>query len=68
MEINNLTHTIIGCAFKVHNVLGPGSCDAQVNECGSNSVARTALRAVTKTIHRLPRYLFGDSGAALHFA
>lgn len=24
MEINSLTHTIIGCAFKVHNVLGPG--------------------------------------------
>jgi GxxExxY protein len=24
MEINNLTHTIIGCAYKVHNVLGPG--------------------------------------------
>lgn len=24
MEIANLTHTIIGCAFKVHNILGPG--------------------------------------------
>ena len=24
MEINNLTHTIIGCAYKVHNVLGSG--------------------------------------------
>jgi GxxExxY protein len=24
MEINNLTHAIIGCAFKVHNILGPG--------------------------------------------
>ena len=24
MEINVLTHTVIGCAFKVHNVLGPG--------------------------------------------
>lgn len=24
MEINNLTHTIIGCAFKVHNILGSG--------------------------------------------
>jgi GxxExxY protein len=24
MEINSLTHAIIGCAFKVHNVLGPG--------------------------------------------
>lgn len=24
MEINNLTHVIIGCAFKVHNVLGSG--------------------------------------------
>lgn len=24
MEINKLTHTIIGCAFKVHNVLGSG--------------------------------------------
>lgn len=24
MEINDLTHTIIGCAFKVHRVLGPG--------------------------------------------
>lgn len=24
MEINNLTHTIIGCAYKVHNTLGSG--------------------------------------------
>lgn len=24
MEINGLTHIIIGCAYKVHNVLGPG--------------------------------------------
>ena len=24
MEINNLTHAIIGCAYKVHNVLGSG--------------------------------------------
>ena len=24
MEINELTHAIIGCAYKVHNILGPG--------------------------------------------
>jgi GxxExxY protein len=24
MEINSLTHAIIGCAYKVHNILGPG--------------------------------------------
>ena len=24
MEINRLTHTIIGCGYKVHNVLGSG--------------------------------------------
>src|SRR5215211_7395924 len=24
MEINDLTHKVIGCAYKVHNVLGPG--------------------------------------------
>jgi GxxExxY protein len=24
MEINYLTHKVIGCAYKVHNVLGPG--------------------------------------------
>jgi GxxExxY protein len=24
MEIDRLTHTVIGCAYKVHNVLGPG--------------------------------------------
>ena len=24
MEINSLTHQVIGCAYKVHNVLGPG--------------------------------------------
>jgi GxxExxY protein len=24
MEINDLTYKIIGCAYKVHNVLGPG--------------------------------------------
>jgi GxxExxY protein len=24
MEINYLTYKVIGCAYKVHNVLGPG--------------------------------------------
>jgi len=24
MKINDLTHKVIGCAYKVHNVLGPG--------------------------------------------
>ena len=24
MEINNLTHKVIGCAYKVHKILGPG--------------------------------------------
>ena len=24
MEIDNLTHKVIGCAYHVHNVLGPG--------------------------------------------
>lgn len=24
MDINDLTHVVIGCAYKVHNVLGPG--------------------------------------------
>jgi GxxExxY protein len=24
MDINNLTHTVIGCAYKVHKVLGSG--------------------------------------------
>jgi GxxExxY protein len=24
MEINHLTRSVIGCAFKVHKVLGPG--------------------------------------------
>jgi GxxExxY protein len=24
MDINDLTHTVIGCAYKVHNALGPG--------------------------------------------
>ena len=24
MEIDNLTHKVIGCAYNVHNVLGPG--------------------------------------------
>jgi len=24
MDINHLTGTVIGCAYKVHNTLGPG--------------------------------------------
>ena len=24
MDINDLTHTVIGCAYRIHNTLGPG--------------------------------------------
>jgi GxxExxY protein len=34
MEINDLTHTIIGCAYKVHNVLGFGF----IEECYENAL------------------------------
>src|SRR5262245_21005640 len=34
MEINDLTHTIIGCAYKVHNVLGFGF----IEKCYENAL------------------------------
>src|ERR1041385_4351956 len=34
MEINDLTHTIIGCAYKVHNILGFGF----VEKCYENAL------------------------------
>ena len=33
MEINNLTHLILKCAYKVHSALGPGLLESAYEEC-----------------------------------
>ena len=33
MEINQVTETILGCAFKVHSVLGPGLLESAYVAC-----------------------------------
>ena len=40
MQINDLTHTVIGCAYKVHSVLGFGFLE---------SVYENALRIESST-------------------
>lgn len=43
MEINDLTHKVIGCAYKVHNILGPGFLE-KVYENALNSFSSAVIR------------------------
>ncbi|MEX6690388.1 GxxExxY protein [Danxiaibacter flavus] len=43
MNVNDLTGTIIGAAFKVHSALGPGLLESSYKECLYYEIMKTGL-------------------------
>jgi GxxExxY protein len=43
MELNDVTHTIIGCAFKVHSALGPGLLESAYHRCLVHDLEKAGL-------------------------
>jgi len=44
MELNDLTEKIIGCAIKVHRVLGPGLLESAYETCLVHELVKSGLR------------------------
>lgn len=44
MELNELTEKIIGCAIKVHRVLGPGLLESTYEVCLVHEIKKTGLK------------------------
>jgi GxxExxY protein len=44
MEINQITHKIIGCAIEVHKILGPGLLESAYEECLIFELQNSGLR------------------------
>lgn len=45
MEINNLSEKIIGCAIKVHRMLGPGLLESTYEICLVHELKKAGLKA-----------------------
>lgn len=45
MELNDLTEKIIGCAIKVHRVLGPGLLESAYEVCLVHELIKAGLKA-----------------------
>lgn len=45
MELNDLTEKIIGCAIKVHKVLGPGFLESAYEVCLAHELKKSGLKA-----------------------
>ena len=45
MELNDLTENIIGCAIKVHRVLGPGLLESTYETCLVYELTKAGLKA-----------------------
>ncbi len=45
MELNDLTEKIIGCAIKVHRVLGPGLLESAYEVCLVHELRQVGLKA-----------------------
>ena len=45
MELNDLTEKIIGCAIKVHRVLGPGLLESAYEVCLVHELRKAGLKA-----------------------
>ena len=41
---NKLSNTVIGCAIKIHKVLGPGLLESAYHECMYYELAKTGLK------------------------
>lgn len=46
MEINQITHQIIGCAIEIHKNLGPGLLESAYEECLAFELAKAGLSIV----------------------
>ena len=46
MEINVLTHIVIGCAFKVHNILGPGFLEKVYENALAHEIRKAGLKCI----------------------
>lgn len=44
MEINQITHKIIGCAIEVHKNLGPGLLESAYEECLTFEMRNSGLK------------------------
>ena len=44
MELNEVTHTVIGCALKVHTALGPGLLENAYHRCLARELEKIGLR------------------------
>ena len=44
MELNEVTHTVIGCALKVHSALGPGLLENAYHRCLARELEKIGLR------------------------
>jgi GxxExxY protein len=44
MQLNDVTHAIIGAAMKVHRVLGPGLLELAYHECLAHELETSGLR------------------------
>jgi GxxExxY protein len=50
MELDKLTHKIIGCAIEVHKALGPGLLENIYKKCLILELQRNSLNCVTEKI------------------
>ena len=50
MELNDLTEKIIGCAIKVHRVLGPGLLESAYEVCLVHELRKAGLQAERQVV------------------
>ena len=49
-RVNELTETIIGCAIKVHRVLGPGLLEKTYQVCLTHELQKAGLAVLTEVV------------------
>jgi GxxExxY protein len=59
MELNDLTEKIIGCAIKVHRVLGPGLLESTYEVCFVHELVKAGLKVERQVA--VPVFLRWDS-------
>ena len=61
MEINDLTHTVIGCAYKVHNQLGFGFLEKVYENALAHRLRKTGLTVK----QQYPMKVFDEDGTII---